>query len=219
MPFSSPAFAALARRRLRRLMAKAINCTGETATPPCNACPSCREITAGNALDLHEIDGASNRGIQEIRDLKDKLRFLPTSSRFKIIIIDEVHMLTTEAFNALLKTLEEPPAHVYFMFATTELHKIPITILSRCQQYELKRVPAAELSAHFHRLAALRGFRDRTGGPGPHRPGGRRLGQGRPQPARPGLFLRGKTDPQRGRHRGPGSGRPPGPQAADHGAA
>lgn len=143
---------------LARLMAKAINCTGETAAPPCNACPSCREITAGNALDLHEIDGASNRGIQEIRDLKDKIRFLPTSSRFKIIIIDEVHMLTTEAFNALLKTLEEPPAHVYFMFATTELHKIPITILSRCQQYELKRVPAAELSPHFQRLALAEGF-------------------------------------------------------------
>jgi len=143
---------------LARLMAKAINCTGETETPPCNTCPSCREITLGNALDLYEIDGASNRGIQEIRDLKDKLRFLPTSSRYKIIIIDEVHMLTTEAFNALLKTLEEPPAHVYFMFATTELHKIPITILSRCQQYELKRVPAAELSTHFQRLALLEGF-------------------------------------------------------------
>jgi len=143
---------------LARLMAKAINCTGETENPPCNVCASCREITAGNSLDLHEIDGASNRGIQEIRDLKDKIRFLPTSSRFKIIIIDEVHMLTTEAFNALLKTLEEPPAHVYFMFATTELHKIPITILSRCQQYELKRVSAAELSDHFHRLAFSEGF-------------------------------------------------------------
>ena len=143
---------------LARLMAKAINCTGETETPPCNACPSCREIAAGNALDLYEIDGASNRGIQEIRELKDRIRFLPTSSRYKIIIIDEVHMLTTEAFNALLKTLEEPPAHVYFMFATTELHKIPITILSRCQQYELKRVPAAELSAHFQRLALSEGF-------------------------------------------------------------
>ncbi len=143
---------------LARLMAKAINCTGETEAPPCNACPSCREITAGNSFDLSEIDGASNRGIQEIRELKDKIRFLPTSSRYKIIIIDEVHMLTTEAFNALLKTLEEPPAHVYFMFATTELHKIPITILSRCQQYELKRVPAAELSSHFQRLALSEGF-------------------------------------------------------------
>lgn len=143
---------------LARIMAKAINCTGETETPPCNACKSCLEITAGNALDLHEIDGASNRGIQEIRELKDRIRFLPTSARCKIIIIDEVHMLTTEAFNALLKTLEEPPAHVYFMFATTELHKIPITILSRCQQYELKRVPATELFPHFQKLATAEGF-------------------------------------------------------------
>jgi len=143
---------------LARLMAKAINCEGETEQPPCNQCRSCREITAGSALDIHEIDGASNRGIQEIRELKDRLRFLPTSSRYKIIIIDEVHMLTTEAFNALLKTLEEPPAHVYFMFATTELHKIPVTILSRCQQYELKRIPAAELSAHFSKLTAAEGF-------------------------------------------------------------
>jgi DNA polymerase-3 subunit gamma/tau len=143
---------------LARIMAKAINCESETENPPCNACRSCREITAGSALDLHEIDGASNRGIQEIRELKDRIRFLPTSSRCKIIIIDEVHMLTTEAFNALLKTLEEPPAHVYFMFATTELHKIPITILSRCQQYELKRVPAIELTAHFEKLAKAEGF-------------------------------------------------------------
>jgi len=105
-----------------------------------------------------EIDGASNRGIQEIRELKEKLRFLPTSSKYKIVIIDEVHMLTTEAFNALLKTLEEPPAHVYFMFATTELHKIPITILSRCQRYELTRVSSSELSDHFSKLAADEGY-------------------------------------------------------------
>ena len=142
---------------LARIMAKAINCQGGTAEPPCNECPSCREINAGSALDLYEIDGASNRGIQEIRELKEKIRFLPTSSSHKIIIIDEVHMLTTEAFNALLKTLEEPPAHVYFMFATTELHKIPITILSRCQQYELKRISAADLTAHFSKLAAAEG--------------------------------------------------------------
>lgn len=138
---------------LARIMAKAINCVGETENKPCNACGPCQEITAGSALDLIEIDGASNRGIQEIRELKEKIRILPTSCRFKIIIIDEVHMLTTEAFNALLKTLEEPPPHVHFMFATTELHKIPITILSRCQQYELKRIPATELTNHFARLA------------------------------------------------------------------
>jgi DNA polymerase-3 subunit gamma/tau len=143
---------------LARIMAKAINCQAEASLRPCNECSPCREIASGNFLDLYEIDGASNRGIQEIRELKEKIRFLPTSAQFRIIIIDEVHMLTTEAFNALLKTLEEPPAHVYFMFATTEIHKIPITILSRCQQYELKKIPAKELSDHFDRLARDEGF-------------------------------------------------------------
>jgi DNA polymerase-3 subunit gamma/tau len=108
---------------------------------------------AGNAIDIHEIDGASNRGIQEIRELKENIRFFPTKSRYKIIIIDEVHMLTTEAFNALLKTLEEPPEHVFFMFATTELHKIPITILSRCQRYELQKVSSKELFEFFTKIA------------------------------------------------------------------
>ena len=143
---------------IARIMAKAINCRAEAGDRPCDACPSCREIASGNALDLTEIDGASNRGIQEIRELKERIKYLPTSSKYRIIIIDEVHMLTTEAFNALLKTLEEPPAHVYFMFATTEIHKIPVTILSRCQQYELKRISAAELHDHFRKLADQEGF-------------------------------------------------------------
>jgi len=144
---------------LARIMAKAINCQADDpAARPCDRCPSCRQIATGASLDLYEIDGASNRGIQEIRELKEKIRFLPTSSQYKIIIIDEVHMLTTEAFNALLKTLEEPPAHVYFMFATTEIHKIPITILSRCQQYELKRISAKELYDHFYSLVSNEGF-------------------------------------------------------------
>ncbi len=138
---------------LARLMAKALNCQKGPTPIPCNNCLSCTQIMSGAALDLHEIDGASNRGIQEVRELKDKIKFLPASSRYKTIIIDEVHMLTTEAFNALLKTLEEPPEHVYFIFATTELHKIPITILSRCQRYELQRVGSEELAAHFSRLA------------------------------------------------------------------
>ena len=138
---------------LARLMAKALNCKNGPTPVPCNECTSCVEITKGSALDLYEIDGASNRGIQEVRELKENLKFMPVSAAHKIVIIDEVHMLTTEAFNALLKTLEEPPAHVYFMFATTELHKIPITILSRCQRYELQRVQSAELAAHFTKLA------------------------------------------------------------------
>ncbi|MEW6429508.1 MAG: DNA polymerase III subunit gamma/tau [Thermodesulfobacteriota bacterium] len=142
---------------LARLMAKAINC--EDGDPPCNRCRACTEITTGSALDLHEIDGASNRGIQEIRDLKENIRFLPTSLRYKVYIIDEVHMLTTEAFNALLKTLEEPPAHVYFMFATTELHKVPVTILSRCQRYELQRIAFAELTSFFRKVAEAEGVR------------------------------------------------------------
>jgi DNA polymerase-3 subunit gamma/tau len=143
---------------IARIMAKAINCQADPAERPCDQCSSCRQIAKGSSLDLYEIDGASNRGIQEIRELKEKIRFLPTSSPYKIIIIDEVHMLTTEAFNALLKTLEEPPAHVYFMFATTEIHKIPITILSRCQQYELKRISAKELHDHFLKLVNAEGF-------------------------------------------------------------
>ena len=143
---------------LARIMAKALNCEQGTNSEPCNQCRSCREIKAGSSVDLHEVDGASNRGIQEIRELKENIRFMPTSSRFKIIIIDEVHMLTTEAFNALLKTLEEPPEHVYFMFATTELHKVPVTILSRCQRYELKRVSHKELYDHFASLSAREGI-------------------------------------------------------------
>jgi len=148
---------------LARLMAKALNCNSGPTPVPCNECMSCQEITAGSALDLYEIDGASNRGIQEVRELKEKLKFMPVSSSFKVVIIDEVHMLTTEAFNALLKTLEEPPAHVYFMFATTELHKIPITILSRCQRYELQRVQSSELAAHFSRLASMENIEVETG--------------------------------------------------------
>ena len=138
---------------LARLVAKALNCQEGPTKVPCNTCEHCVEITTGNAIDIHEIDGASNRGIQEIRELKENIRFFPTKSRYKIVIIDEVHMLTTEAFNALLKTLEEPPEHVFFMFATTELHKIPITILSRCQRYELQKVTSSDLFGFFRNIA------------------------------------------------------------------
>ncbi len=141
---------------IARIMAKAINCHHQDEAP-CDRCPSCTAIVAGNAMDLHEIDGASNRGIQEIRDLKENIRFMPVQERFKVVIIDEVHMLTTEAFNALLKTLEEPPEHVFFMFATTEIHKVPVTILSRCQRYELKRVTFPVLGAFFATIAGREG--------------------------------------------------------------
>jgi DNA polymerase-3 subunit gamma/tau len=143
---------------LARIMAKALNCiTGPTPTP-CNTCDSCTQINTGASLDLHEIDGASNRGIQEVRDLKDNIKYMPAAAPHKIVIIDEVHMLTNEAFNALLKTLEEPPEHVYFIFATTELHKIPITILSRCQRFELRRINSTELAEHYEKLAAAEGI-------------------------------------------------------------
>jgi DNA polymerase-3 subunit gamma/tau len=123
-----------------RILAKAMNCKEGPTPTPCNICTSCTEITSGIAVDVFEIDGASNRGIDEIRELRENVKYMPGHSRFKIYIIDEVHMLTKEAFNALLKTLEEPPTHVLFIFATTEAHKIPITILSRCQRHDFKRI-------------------------------------------------------------------------------
>ncbi len=138
---------------IARIMAKAINCESTGDDIPCDTCQSCIEVRNGSAVDVKEIDGASNRGIQEIRELKENIRFFPTRCKFKIVIIDEVHMLTPEAFNALLKTLEEPPEHVYFMFATTEIHKVPITILSRCQRYELKRVGFDVLKGFFAEIA------------------------------------------------------------------
>lgn len=123
-----------------RILAKALNCEQGSGTEPCNACSACEEITAGNSVDVFEIDGASNTGVDDIRELRDNVKYLPSRSRFKIFIIDEVHMLTNNAFNALLKTLEEPPPHVKFIFATTEPHKVPITILSRCQRFDFKRI-------------------------------------------------------------------------------
>ena len=137
-----------------RILAKSLNCeTGPTATP-CNKCANCKEITEGNSMDVREIDGASNRGIDEIRELRESVKFAPAASKYKIYIIDEVHMLTREAFNALLKTLEEPPGHVIFIFATTENHKVPATILSRCQCYDFRRISLGEIAANLGRLAA-----------------------------------------------------------------
>jgi len=128
-----------------RLLAKAVNCEKQPAVNPCNECAQCRSITEGHSMDVIEIDGASNRGIDEIRNLRENIRFAPASARYKIYIIDEVHMLTKEAFNALLKTLEEPPAHAIFIFATTEIHRVPLTILSRCQRFDFKRIPVPKI--------------------------------------------------------------------------
>jgi DNA polymerase III subunit gamma/tau len=136
-----------------RLLAKALQCDEGQKTEPCNNCPACISITAGNAPDVFEIDGASNTGVDDIRELRENIKYLPSSCRFKIFIIDEVHMLSTNAFNALLKTLEEPPAHVKFIFATTEPHKVPVTILSRCQRFDFKRISLQKIVARLRYIA------------------------------------------------------------------
>jgi DNA polymerase III subunit gamma/tau len=143
---------------IARILAKAMNCkTGPTPTP-CNTCRSCSEITAGSATDVFEIDGASNNGVEQVRDIRENIKYMPAHSPFKIYIIDEVHMLSTAAFNALLKTLEEPPAHVIFLFATTEPRKIPMTILSRCQRYDLKRIETAAIIQHLKSICRKEGI-------------------------------------------------------------
>jgi DNA polymerase III subunit gamma/tau len=136
-----------------RILARTLNCERGVNHEPCNSCPLCTEITKGASTDVFEIDGASNARVEEIRDLLETSRYLPSHSRYKIFIIDEVHMLSTSAFNALLKTLEEPPEHVKFIFATTEPHKLPVTILSRCQRFDFKRVPVAKIIARLREIA------------------------------------------------------------------
>ncbi|MDZ4185924.1 MAG: DNA polymerase III subunit gamma/tau [Desulfuromonadales bacterium] len=135
-----------------RILAKALNCEAGLSPTPCNLCPSCVEITNGQGIDVLEIDGASNNGVDEIRELRESIRYLPSRGRYRIIIIDEVHMLSTSAFNALLKTLEEPPPHVKFIFATTEPHKIPITILSRCQRFDFRKISLSPLVARLRSI-------------------------------------------------------------------
>jgi len=137
-----------------RILAKALNCEQGPTPKPCNQCDSCNEISAGVSMDVLEIDGASNTGVDNVRELRETVKFLPAKSRHKIYIIDEVHMLSTPAFNALLKTLEEPPPHVIFIFATTDPHKIPDTILSRCQQYDFKTIPLRMIYDHLKDLTS-----------------------------------------------------------------
>jgi DNA polymerase III subunit gamma/tau len=135
-----------------RVLAKALCCETGPTSEPCGVCDACRTITNGTAVDYFEIDGASNNGVDDIRELRDGVKYQPAQLRRKIYVIDEVHMLSVAAFNALLKTLEEPPPHVTFIFATTEVHKIPVTILSRCQRYDFKLVPSPRLGAHVQRI-------------------------------------------------------------------
>jgi len=141
-----------------RLLAKALNCVKGPTPTPCNECPSCQEITAGQSIDVLEIDAASNTGVDSIRELRENARYAPSRDRHKIFIIDEIHMLSTSAFNALLKILEEPPSHIAFIMATTERHKLPATILSRCQQFVFRTIPPSDIQKHLAKIAEREGI-------------------------------------------------------------
>ncbi|MBS3980305.1 MAG: DNA polymerase III subunit gamma/tau, partial [Rhodobacteraceae bacterium] len=145
-----------------RIIAKGLNCigpdgTGGPTTEPCGVCEPCIAIAEGRHVDVMEMDAASRTGVGDIREIIDSVHYRAASARFKVYIIDEVHMLSTAAFNALLKTLEEPPAHVKFIFATTEIRKVPVTVLSRCQRFDLKRIEPDVMMAHLSRVADLEG--------------------------------------------------------------
>src|SRR3990172_5267742 len=145
---------------LARLLAKAVNCLAEKRSErPCNECEYCKAVNENRFLDLIEIDAASNTSVDDVRDLRDKINFTPTQGKFKIYIIDEVHMLSTAAFNALLKTLEEPPPHAIFVVATTEIHKIPATVLSRCQRHEFRRVAVDEIIVNLKQIIKAEGMK------------------------------------------------------------
>ncbi len=136
-----------------RILAKALNCLNPQDYEPCNECEMCKSIQSTQSLDIIEIDGASNRGIDEIRTLRDSVKYAPTRGKYKIYIIDEVHMLTKESFNAFLKTLEEPPAHTIFIFATTDVHKVPLTIISRCQRFDFRRIQLDTIKSLLNKIA------------------------------------------------------------------
>ncbi len=141
-----------------RILAKALNCERGPSGMPCNGCPNCTDITHGTSVDVLEIDGASNTSVDDIREVRENVKFAPFRGRYRVYIIDEVHMLSNSAFNALLKTLEEPPAHVIFIFATTEMHKIPATILSRCQHYSFRRITRSEIIERLRHVAEQEGI-------------------------------------------------------------
>ncbi len=143
---------------LARILAKGVNCKKEGTSLPCNVCESCLEITAGRSVDVIEVDGASNTGVDDVRELRENVKYLPLRGRYKVYIIDEVHMLSNAAFNALLKTLEEPPPHLIFILATTESHKIPQTILSRCQHFAFRRMTPPEIVSQLQRIIEARGI-------------------------------------------------------------
>jgi DNA polymerase-3 subunit gamma/tau len=142
-----------------RILAKSLNCEKGPISTPCNSCEACRGIANGSSVDVLEIDGASNTGVDNVRELRESVRYMPSQGRYRVYIIDEVHMLSTPAFNALLKTLEEPPAHVVFIFATTEPHKVPQTIGSRCQRFDFKRIPLKSIQDHLRTIAREEGIK------------------------------------------------------------
>ena len=173
-----------------RILAKALNCVNGPTPNPCGVCEICQGIASGEDVDVLEIDGASNRKIDEIRDIRNNVQYRPARSRYKIYIIDEVHMLTREAFNALLKTLEEPPAHVKFIFATTEVDKVPITILSRCQRFDFAGISLPRIVERLKSIVERRGLAGRPRGARTRRPARRRLDARRAVAARPTARLR-----------------------------
>jgi DNA polymerase-3 subunit gamma/tau len=140
-----------------RILAKVLNCAAPVGADPCDQCASCRSIADGTSMNVLEIDGASNNSVDDVRELREVVRYVPTAGQYKVYIIDEVHMLSTAAFNALLKTLEEPPPHVVFVFATTEVQEVPDTILSRCQRFNFRRIPVADIAGHLRTIATAEG--------------------------------------------------------------
>ena len=141
-----------------RILAKALNCKEGPTPSPCGKCNSCTSITDGSSVDVTEIDGASNNSVDDIRDLRERVKYAPTGGKYKVYIIDEVHMLSTSAFNALLKTLEEPPSHVIFVLATTEMKKIPATVLSRCQHMPFRRISSSMIKTRLRQIAEAEGI-------------------------------------------------------------
>ncbi len=143
---------------IAKIFARAVNCENPVDGSPCNVCPSCRAIMEGSSMNVVEIDAASNNGVDNIREIRDEVKYSPTEGRYRVYIIDEVHMLSSGAYNALLKTLEEPPSYVIFILATTEVHKIPVTVLSRCQRYDFKRIPTDKILGQLQKLTAEEGI-------------------------------------------------------------
>src|ERR1700719_4328369 len=147
-----------------RILAKSLNCETGVSSNPCGVCAACREIDEGRFIDLIEVDAASRTKVDDTRDLLDNVQYAPTRGRYKVYLIDEVHMLSNHSFNAFLKTLEEPPPHIKFLLATTDPQKLPVTVLSRCLQFSLKRLPAADIAAHMRRILEQEGVRSDAAG-------------------------------------------------------